>query len=609
MTSPSFDASLVSLRAARAGASEPTGFDLVGVARQAVRPEQMVGFADAVAGLGDNQAGLPTKRIAVLGEVTLNGIAAAASTALGCQGIVANSYVAPYGTFRQEILDPSSGLYAFRPEIVLIVPRPEIALTGEGPEHLDRWIEDLADEYFRLWAILAERLPGVHVIQHLYEAPDDDLLGPAELQAAWSPLRVTQRVNELLTTRAPRFLHLIDTDRVAARVGRQSWRDLRLWYHGKVPFSLKHLGDYRVVLAAALRRALGHTAKALVVDLDNTLWRGVIGDDGIEGIGLGPDTPVGEAHYSFCEYVKALGRRGVILGICSKNDPDLALTVFDSHPHMPLRRDDFAAIECNWDDKASNLRKLAAELNIDLSAVVFVDDNEAECDLVRRELPTVTVVPLRGDPADFRRQLDSLRLFEADSYSAEDLNRQASYRGRREAHVARTQARDLDGYLASLQMRGRIWNARDENLARLAQMETKTNQFNLTTRRWSADQLRTFMTAPDYDLLCFRMADRFADHGLVSSLVVQYTGAEARIVSWLMSCRVFSRGAEDFILNLVLELAAARGANILVGEYVSTERNAVVADLYPRLGFSGGNGCFRLPVVPDAKRQTFIAAE
>lgn len=594
------------LRLVAATQPDRIAVELPGVAKSAHRLEHLTVLADFVAKLDQTQIKMPMRRIAIAGEVTVNGIAAAASGALAGEGILATIYVAPYGAYKQEILDPNSGLYAARPDLVLLVPSPELSVRALSSADADCWVENCVSDFHNLWTQLVDRLPGVRIVQHLFEAPDQDLLGPAELGAPWSALRVTQRVNDLLAAQAPPYVHLIDMDRLAARVGRQNWRDPRLWFHGQVPFSLKYLGDYKLVLVAALRRALGKTAKALIVDLDNTLWRGVIGDDGPDGILLGPETPVGAAHRAFCEYVKALGQRGVILGICSKNDPEVALKVFDDNPHMPLRREDFAVIKCNWDDKATNLRETAAELNIDLSAIVFVDDNEVECALVRRELPSVTVVALTGDPAGFRRQIDTLRLFEADSFSAEDLKRQASYKGRQEAAAARTQAKDLDEFLASLEMRGSLCEAREEDLTRLAQMETKTNQFNLTTRRWSADQLRKFIDDPDYDVLCFRLADKFADHGLVSSAVIHHSGDEAWIVSWLMSCRVFSRTAEEFILNGIVAKAAARGAASIVGTYAPTERNGVVADLYSRLGFVARGEALHLSASSAVTKRTFI---
>lgn len=596
------------MSAAEAASIATSASSLVRAAAAAVSFDQVIALAAAIRKNEERlRLEMPVKRIALAGDVTMDGIAAAAAVALAGEGLVASNYVAPFGSYRQEILDGDSELYATRPELAIIAPHLDLPLLGE-PDIAD-WVEDHVGTIEALWSAFAERCPGVHIIHHLYEMPHNDLLGVAERQVAWTPLRLAQQVNALFVERAPKHVHLVDIDRLAARVGRDNWGDQRLWFHGKIPFALKYLGEYKVVLAAAIRRALGSMPKALVMDLDNTLWRGVVGDDGVDGIGLGPETAAGEAHLAFCRYVQSLGRRGVILAICSKNSPEIVAPVFEEHPHMPLRLDDFASVQCNWDDKASNLRRVSAELNVDPSAMVFVDDNEAECELIRRELPMVRVVPLIGDPAFFCRRLDSLRLFDSDGLSNEDFARQASYRGRRQAAAARTSANSLAKYLQSLEMSGSLWRARDEDLTRLAQMEGKTNQFNLTTRRWSADQLKTFINSDEYDVLCFKLADRFADHGLVSSVVIRYSGPEGRIVSWLMSCRVFSRGAEEFILNEILKCVESRGATVIMGEYFPTPKNGVVADLYPRLGFIGSQGLYELAVRPEAKRQTFIRSE
>lgn len=599
-------AELARLRELAAEQPKAAGAELVALAGALKRPEHIMSLADIIGKLVPSTHGLRTMRLAIAGDVTLNGIAAAAVVALAGEGIVATSYSSPFGAYQQEILNPNSGLYAFKPDIVLLVPQRHVQADLLEESDVNEWSENSISEFRNLWTVLAERLPGIRILQHLYETPNEDFLGPAERRLSWTGLRLTEYLNTRLMAEAPGFVHFIDIDRLSGRIGRQNWYDQRLWFYGKVPFAFKYLGDYRVVMSASMRRVLGKSRKALIVDLDNTLWQGVIGDDGLNGIRLGPGSPAGEAHQAFCEYVKALGRRGVILGICSKNDPSIALKVFEEHPHMPLRRDAFAVVECNWDDKASNLRRVAAELNIDLSAIVFADDNEAECELIRRELPSVTVVPLTGDPSEFCRKLDGMRLFEADALSAEDLKRQASYRGRREAGAARTAAKSIDEYLTSLEMRGRLWGAREEDVTRLAQMEGKTNQFNLTTRRWSADQLRQFAAATDYEVLCFRLADRFADHGLVSSVVLKFEGDVATIASWLMSCRVFSRTAEEFILNGILDRAAIRGAASIVGVYSRTEKNGFVDGLFPRLGFEPRNAGFYLAVSPDARKRTFI---
>ena len=559
------------------------------------QPAHVVALATILKSL--EAAGLehPHRRVAVMGECTVDALASALALALAAEGVVAQTFVAPFGTLRAQIYDPGSELHAFAPQIVLLAPSPEGAETG------------IESDWQRLWELLADRHPGLHIVQHLYEMPEDDFSGPAEARAEWSHLHVTRQVNEALITASPGFVHLIDMERLAARVGKLSFRDPRLWHHAKLPFAPKHVPDYSNYIAGAVRRALGTSRKCIVLDLDNTLWSGIVGDDGLDGIRLGPGDALGEAHAAFCTHVKALSKRGVILAIASKNDPAVAMEVFEKHPHMPLKTTDFAAIRCNWDNKADNLRSISAELNIDLSALVFVDDNPAECELVRRELPQVTVVEMTIDPARFVRELDRLRLFELDTLTSEDIARTRAYQARRAAADVRMSATNLEEYLDSLAMRGQVWTARKCDLNRLAQMEGKTNQFNLTTMRWSTEQIVEFMNQADHDVLCFRLADKFADHGLVSSLVVRY-GACVQILSWLMSCRVFARTSEEFIFADLIARAKARGGTHVLGRYTETAKNGVVADLYPKLGFARDGADFVLALKGIEAPPSFIAA-
>ena len=527
-------------------------------------------------------------RVAILSTYTTQPIATAVRCAFLSEGIIADVYEAPFAAYIQEILSPESGLYEYRPDMVVIaVGASEAQSHFEGAvtdDAIQQALEKHTVHWQKLWETLNLRL-GKPVLQHVSEVPEEEFLGIAERRAKWSPSRIAELANSGLINSSPSLVRWVDVDRLAARVGRENWHDQRLSHHGKYGFSPRFLRDYTVLLTAAVRGALGKTPKALILDLDNTLWGGVIGDDGLEGIRLGVDTPEGEAYLAFCRYVKRLGQRGVILGICSKNEFSIATEVFKSHPQMPLRLEDFAVISCNWDDKASNLQKLAEELNIDISTMVFLDDNPAECELVRQALPKVMTINMDGDPALFARKLDQLHLFDLQEFSDVDMKRTASYQARAMSSRLKIAATDFDGYLVSLEMFGEVWVARQEDVSRLAQMEAKTNQFNLTTRRWNAEHIQAFMASPDHDVLCFRLKDRFADHGLVGSVIVSYQMGEACILSWLLSCRVFSRTCEEFILEKLVRRAKDRGVHLITGEYVASEKNSVVANLYLRLGF------------------------
>jgi FkbH-like protein len=568
------------LRARAADDPKIVATELKALVRAGLKSEHVLAAARIVAQLVGTAHGFETRKVAVLGEPTVDAIASAAAVALVGEGVVTELYVAPFGVLQQEILDPASGLYRFAPDLVLLVPLPAVA---ERPG--DAAPATAADEWAEIWRVVAERVSNVRIVQHLHEVPALEPVGVAERRVAWSAASATTAINEALLERAPQFVHLLDLDALAARVGRLAWFDPRLWYSGKLPFAPKFLADYTAALAAAFRRALGRSKKALVVDLDNTLWGGVIGDDGLEGIKLGPGDPLGEAYADFCAYVQGLGRRGVILGVCSKNDRDTAAAVFAQHPHMPLKLDDFAAFVCNWNDKASNLRAIAERLNIDVSAIVYADDNPFECGLVQREIPAIQTVELSGDPASFRGRIDALRAFEIERLLAADLGRAASYRAREAAESLRTSAASLDDYLSGLEMRGRAWLARGEDIARLAQMESKTNQFNLSTRRLSEHAIETMAGSASHVVLAVSLADKFTDHGLVAYMAAEQSGSQLTITDWLMSCRVFARGLEQYTFLQLLDLAVGRGIDVVRAAYSPTPKNRVIEGLLASLGF------------------------
>jgi FkbH-like protein len=477
---------------------------------------------------------------------------------------------------------------------------------------VEQAIQAQIDEITGLWSRLDGAL-GCPVLKHVVELPEDLLIGAAEARLPWAPTTFVGQVNRRLRAAAPRFVYWLDVDSVAAEVGRRNWFDPRLHYLAKFGFNPRHVPEYAQLFRGAWCHVKGGTKKCLVLDLDNTLWGGVVGDEGVEGIRLGPGSPEGEAFRDFALYVKALKDRGVILAVCSKNDLALASEVFERHPSMPLRLEDFAAFYCNWDDKPSNLRRLAKELNVDLSSMVLVDDNAAERELVRQELPEVVAIELPDDPSLFRRAVDSQRYFDSAQMSPDDLLRAQSYAGRRRMMTDQAATTDIGSYLRSLDMRGAMFRATHEDLSRLAQMELKTNQFNVTTRRYSEHHLAQYLRQDGAVCLALRLRDRFADHGLVSSMVIVREGDDLRIDSWLMSCRVFSRTAEEFMMNGAVELGRQLGARRLVGQYVATAKNAVVAELYPRLGFVSdpdrGTGWWTLDIgqVP-VPLSTFVTA-
>jgi FkbH-like protein len=357
----------------------------------------------------------------------------------------------------------------------------------------------------------------------------------------------------------------------------------------------------------------GQSKKCLVLDLDNTLWGGVIGDDGIEGIILGNGSAVGEAHIALQRYVKLLNERGVILAICSKNDLAIAEAAFQNHPEMILRRSDIAAFVANWNDKAENLKAIAEQLNIGLDSLVFVDDNPAERARVRNSLPMVGVPELPSDPALYVRCLADGGYFEAVAFTADDRQRAEQYAKNAQRESLRHAVQGMDEYLRALDMSIAFGDITPLELGRVAQLINKTNQFNPTTKRCTVEELTEIASMPDNIALRFRLVDRFGDNGLVSAMILRPAPDDAGVLDiylWVMSCRVFGRPVEFETMNIAVEAARRRGVRAIRAEYVPSKKNGVVADLYKSLGFSRvsteGTSQWTINVAEYVARQTFL---
>jgi FkbH-like protein len=548
----------------------------------------------AGAASGTENASVLTQRVAVVGAVTIDYLWRAVACAVASEGVLPIMYRAPFGAHVQEILDPSSTLYSFAPELIVISPSQRDLITAlsisASESEVASALSTTVALFQNLWTTLAEH--NIRIIQHLLVPPADRFRGLADRIAAAAPASQICLLNKMLLEAGRGLVHFVDLAALASQIGSRRWAAARFHHTARLDFDPRHLPGYLAPFRAAWRAANSRIKKVLVLDLDNTLWGGVIGDDGLDGIALGPSTPVGEAFEDWQRMLKGLADRGVVLAVCSKNDPEIAATGF-THPHSVLHFSDFAAFECSWSDKVGGLRRIAQALNLGLDCFVFADDNPAECSLVRQELPDVAVVHLGDDPEQFAAVFDAGYWFDLAAYTPEDLGRSAAYTARASALAERAEATDVDRYLAGLAMKGRLYRPEEGDIARVAQIEQKTNQFNLTTRRYSEAAIRGFLAREDAVVLAFRLADRFGDHGLVSTLIGFREGDSLRIDSWLMSCRVFSRSAEQYIMGGLVAAARAQGANGVVGEYLPTAKNDVVAGLYPRLGFAAaGRGRF-----------------
>ena len=529
-------------------------------------------------------------RLALLGSATLAHLHPAIRVAGLRRGLWIETYENAYGQYRQELSDPDSGLHAFEPTAILLAldARHLTAgmTAGMDPAGADAALAASLAELRETWAT-ARQIFRCPVIQQTALPIHPPMLGANEHRLPGSRARFLARLNTALREAAEREgVDLLALDDRAARDGLAAWHDPALWHRSKQEVTPVAAPMYGELVARLLAAQQGRSAKCLVLDLDNTLWGGVVGDDGVEGIVIGQGSALGEAYAAFQDHCRELVRRGVILAVCSKNDEANALEPFDRHPDMVLQRGDVACFVANWSDKAANIRQIAHELNIGLDALVFVDDNPFERNLVRRELPMVAVPGVGDDPTGYAQALADAGYFEGLSVTEEDRARTVQYHGNRAREALKGAATDLESYLRGLEME-LTWRRFDRvGLQRVVQLINKSNQFNLTTRRYAEADVLAVMDDPDAFGLQLRLLDRFGDNGVIAVVIGRRLGDDVAIDTWLMSCRVLGRQVEAATLALVADEARRLGARRLVGEYVPTQKNGMVRDHYAKLGFT-----------------------
>jgi FkbH-like protein len=533
----------------------------------------------------------PRLRLAVAGAMTFDHLVPALRIGALRRGLALEVYLPSNGQWRQELLSAGSGLLGWRSDCVLICQTerellPSLPLEATR-QAVDAAVSQSVDALVADWRLIRQRC-GASVIQQLPLPQSPGLFGQFDALVPAAPRAVRQAVLHAIT-RAAADEGVLILDPCAAQTGLDAIHDRRLWLHAKQhvsPAAAPWFGDQVARMLAALR---GLSRKVLVLDLDNTLWGGVLGDDGRDGIVIGEGSARGEAFSAFQTYIKALQDRGVILAVSSKNDLHRAEAAFD-HPEMILRRQDFACFVADWNDKATGLQRIAQTLSLGLDSLVFFDDNPAERALVRQNLPQVAVHEVPPEPEDYVASLAHAGWFEAVAYTPDDAGRAQQYaQNAQRLELAQT-APDMDSFLRSLEMEMSVTPVRKVDLARVTQLINKTNQFNLMTRRRTQDEVQALLDDPATLSFCVRLSDRFGDNGIISVLLARIEAqGEARpctITDWLMSCRVLGRRVEEAIISVLARTARDAGATQVRGCFRPTGRNDMVADLYSRLGFS-----------------------
>jgi FkbH-like protein len=537
--------------------------------------------------------GLATRpvRLALLGSATLAQLHGGIRVGGLRRGIHITLHEGDYGQYWQEIADPGSDLHAFRPNTVVLALDAHHLAAGVtasmAAADADAALQEVLARIRACWTMLRDAF-GCHIVHQLPLQVHPPLLGNNEHRLPGSQHAFIARLGAALRLAADaEGVDLLALDQRAAGDGLNAWHDAGLWHRAKQEVSPMAAPMYGDLLGRLLAAKQGRSFKCLVLDLDNTLWGGVVGDDGLEGLVLGQGSALGEAFVAFQTYLRELSRRGVILAVCSKNDEANAIEPFERHPEMVLRKHDIACFVANWNDKAANIRAIAHDLNIGLDALAFIDDNPFERALVRRELPMVAVPEVSDEPASYARTIADAGYFEGLWVTEDDRARSAQYQGNRQREASRSSATDLPSYLRSLEMQ-LVWRRFDQvGLQRTVQLINKTNQFNLTTRRYTDDDVLALMRDERAFGLQLRLLDRFGDNGVIAILIGRLLNDDDLLIdTWLMSCRVLGRQVEPTSLNLIAEQATRLGASRLIGEYVPSKKNGMVREHYSRLGFT-----------------------
>jgi FkbH-like protein len=496
---------------------------------------------------------------------------------------------APFGMTLQAAMSADCGVLSAQPDAILLALDyrayfPDYAVDADGAGAVDAALRQVRD----LIAAFQSATHAVLLVQSI-AAPPERLFGSFDRRQPGTPAWMAAQFNRRIVDEiVGPGVSLVDIESLATQIGLAAWYDRAQHMTARLPFAAEWLPLYAEHVVRVIAAIRGRGRKVLALDLDNTLWGGVIGDDGLEGIRLSQGDPVGEAFLDVQRAALALKKRGVLLAVCSKNDEAVALRAIREHPEMVLREDDFTAFEINWTDKATNLEILAERLSLGLDSFVFLDDNPFERAQVRKSVPQVIVPELPPDPAAYARILLTGGFFEAVTFSEEDRQRAEQYAAIRRRETLAANSRDLTDFLRSLRMQAAFTTGGAVGWPRFTQLINKSNQFNLTTRRYTEPEIAAMVADPATLTMQVRLTDQFGDNGMISAIICKPAGEDWIIDTWVMSCRVLGREVEAAVLNRLVEEARANGIRRLIGVYLPTERNGMVAAHYEKLGFQRG---------------------
>lgn len=536
--------------------------------------------------LSDDNTGIPVQ-LSVLRNFTVEGIEPLLKYRCLTSGLRPNIVFGNYDMVRQEILDTTSHLYTTAPDIIVTALYLETYLSDGW--HSGWNSAEVMNNLAELYSHIARNTDAIIAV-NTFIAPFYSNFGITNNAELPSRFYETQLLNHLVrqfVRDSPSRFILVDWERIVLLLGEGESMDYRFWYMSKSPFKKKFLDLYALEIVKIARALKGKTKKCLVLDCDNTLWGGIIGEDGLQGIKLDHHSYPGNTFYEFQNRILNLHERGVLISLCSKNNEQDVWDVLDKHPHCLLKREHLSAWRVNWQDKASNIKALAEELNLGLDSFVFIDDSPTECGLVRDLIPEVTVLQVPDKLYSYPQLLDKDGLFDTLTLSAEDRLRSRMYRDESIRKYEQAKYETLDQYLLSLSLSITVHQVKADEMLRVAQLTQKTNQFNLTTRRYSEAQIAGYINDPAWAVISLSVKDKFGDSGLTGVLIASHDGESVIIDNLLMSCRVLGRNIETaFVLRALDLIERAWRVKIWKAEYIKTQKNQQVAGFWDKFGFT-----------------------
>ncbi len=556
------------------------------------------------------------RKIAILNGSTTDDIKNVLELFLLNEGIEPQFWQSEYNKFYEDAVFGNTELDAFQPDIIIVftsmVNIMNIPDCNDDEDAVKHKLEAEYSRFVQIWKGLEKRYSAI-IIQNNIEMSYINPLGSLDAVEPFGLNRFIDALNERFAdyARLTDGFYLHDLRGLASHIGTSKWHNRSQYYAYKFAVNYDVMPNVSWSLKRLICAILGKTKKCLVLDLDNTLWGGIIGDDGANGIAIGHETPEGEAFTEFQQYVKGLKERGVILAVCSKNDEDAAKSGF-THPDSVLSLDDFVAFHANWEPKNVNIRQIAQEINIGLDSLVFIDDNPMERAIVRETVPEVSVPEVdAGDIFSYIRAIEENGYFDTVAISADDRKRSQSYRENRARTELAESAGSYEEFLKSLAMEAEVMTFHEIYYDRITQLTNKTNQFNLTTMRCTLADIERMTKDDRYVTVSIRLKDRFGDNGIISLAIGEKKEEDLHIILWLMSCRVLKRNVEDLMLDVLAENARHIGCKNLIGYYYPTKKNKMVADQYKKMNFilieeNGDNSVWKMSLSDYVIRNQFI---